>query len=75
MVHTEEQLNLRQEVLQILFKKFGKEAILIKKFMNVLMSGLLKGIRSHQVMSNIMMHTIIPINKYPYTKKNVSENN
>ena len=24
MVHTEEQLNLRQEVLQILFKKFGK---------------------------------------------------
>ena len=24
MVHTEEQLNLRQQVLQILFKKFGK---------------------------------------------------
>ena len=41
----------------------------IKKFMNVLMSGFLKDIRSHQVLSNIMMHTIILINKYPYIKK------
>ena len=75
MVHTEEQLILGNKSYRFFLKNLEKEAILIKQSMNALMSGSLKDTRSHQVLSNIMMHTIILINKYPYTKKNVSENN
>jgi len=60
MTPTEEQLNLRQEVLQYYFlKNLEKETTQTNQFMNALMSGLLKDIRSHQVLSNTTMRIII----------------
>ena len=65
--YTEEQMKLRQEVLQILFKKFGNGSYSNKKIYECANEWIDKGHRFHQGLSNITMHTIMVINKYPYS--------
>ena len=53
MTPTEEQLNLRQEVLQILFKKFGKGSYSHKKIYECADEWVSKG---HKISSGIVKY-------------------
>ena len=55
----EKQMSLRQEVLQILFKKFGNGDYSNKSIYECADEWVSKDIRSHQVLSNITMRIII----------------